>query len=680
MSALAFLSGMASGAGDELSKQGEQKRQFEQQNKMLLADTINKRLATENLDWPTYQSLRMQEYQARGVKPADAQQLLTHEKPIYDAHQAEFQKQQGLGQATPNTNSGTAPNTSTPPTAGLGPIPQPGGAPQASAAPSAVPSTLAPTGPGFETGEVTPPQQGGNSVYSTSSAPAGPAPQQSSQLSPMPQAPGGFFGTGTGRAMDAAQAQGVMTDVQIDKQRRLLALMNATDLAQSAQHPGNGTVDSGVEQHIRSERSLGPQGISERIIPDAGVRSPRPVYGEDILREYPQSDVTPHGWYSSVNYAQDGVRFRPTTPNTTKFAEYDPNSSTKVSLVQRDPKGNEVNREESADKRFLPVATSGGSTVYKIDPDTNKLIPVKQTQQRTTTPVLPGQEAPGPLGSIPTAKNDTTPAGQSTAPIPGSAAAVNSTKPITIPQGSGGKVVVPKSGSPFDPTNPIDRAIYFSGIDTKMGDDIKKDLPKGNYIKEALSNRAAELGVIPNEVDAAERSRSLMAQSLIPHMEAVYNLIHQAEAEGELGVVKTRWNQLLTGKVGDDPTPDHIYSKLATNLSFLGSATAMVHGGLRGGSSPGMIQHWDEAIRAADPETMLAELGQVYEWMKGYQNIARPEQASTISGGKLGTTHTPQTLTGGPLSPVPVNQGTTPVPQVGGQFGGGKVLKVERVQ
>ena len=166
-----------------------------------------------------------------------------------------------------------------------------------------------------------------------------------------------------------------------------------------------------------------------------------------------------------------------------------------------------------------------------------------------------------------------------------------------------------------------------------------------------------------------------MAQSLIPHMEAVYNLIHQAEDKGELGVLKTRWNQLLTGKVGDDPTPDHIYSKLATNLSFLGSATAMVHGGLRGGSSPGMIQHWDEAIRAADPETMLAELGQVYEWMKGYQNIARGS-ARTMSGGTVGPSLTPA----GPLGAVPTNQQVNGVPTVGGSYAGGKVLKVEKVQ
>ncbi len=98
MSALAFLSGLAQGAGEEASKQGEQRRQLKNTNDQALAETIHKRLETDDtLDFPTYQSLRSQEYKLRGIKTADISQLLQHEKSVWDVAQQHRQSQANAG-------------------------------------------------------------------------------------------------------------------------------------------------------------------------------------------------------------------------------------------------------------------------------------------------------------------------------------------------------------------------------------------------------------------------------------------------------------------------------------------------------------------------------------------------------------------------------------------------------
>lgn len=111
MSALAFLSGLASGAGDEYSKQGEQKRKIKNDNDQALAETIHKRLETDDtLDFPAYQSLRSQEYKLRGVPAAHISELLKHEKSVWDVAQQHRQSQAPVSNASSDYPQGELPN------------------------------------------------------------------------------------------------------------------------------------------------------------------------------------------------------------------------------------------------------------------------------------------------------------------------------------------------------------------------------------------------------------------------------------------------------------------------------------------------------------------------------------------------------------------------------------------
>ena len=113
----------------------------------------------------------------------------------------------------------------------------------------------------------------------------------------------------------------------------------------------------------------------------------------------------------------------------------------------------------------------------------------------------------------------------------------------------------------------------------------------------------------------------IACQECSPDLDSYLNqidgIINQAERDGELGVVATRWNDFLTNKLGDDPTKDHTFAKLSSELGFLSTAVAMAHGGLRGGSSPTMVEHWEKALDAKDPGTLKAKLGEGSEEVDG---------------------------------------------------------------
>lgn len=177
--------------------------------------------------------------------------------------------------------------------------------------------------------------------------------------------------------------------------------------------------------------------------------------------------------------------------------------------------------------------------------------------------------------------------------------------------------------APFNPTNRIDNIVRMMGQDAQRA----QPLLASRQDKVAVGKRMAELGIDPNNVTGSMRERAANANLVLQHLNEVQNIIDEADRKGELGIVASRWNQFLTGKLGDDPTPDKIFSKLATNLTFLQSAVAMAHGGLRGGGSPQMVEHWEQALAAKDPQTLKQQLNVARNWMQGYASLdPRPQQ------------------------------------------------------
>ena len=165
----------------------------------------------------------------------------------------------------------------------------------------------------------------------------------------------------------------------------------------------------------------------------------------------------------------------------------------------------------------------------------------------------------------------------------------------------------------------------------------------------------AQLGIDPNNVSATMRDRAELAQTVLPHFDTVMNLIQQAKADGDMGILMTRWNDLLTGKVGEDPTKGHVFSALSTQLTFLNSAIAMTHGGLRAAASPQVLEKWNAAIHAKDPDTLVSQLQQAHEWMEGYAKMAEGAKKVTPTSGETATP---------PSAIPPVNGARPPLNQI----------------
>jgi hypothetical protein len=179
---------------------------------------------------------------------------------------------------------------------------------------------------------------------------------------------------------------------------------------------------------------------------------------------------------------------------------------------------------------------------------------------------------------------------------------------------------------PFDPDHAtVDRIIRDIAQDAANEKEIPTRGPfdpVNNPSKTYVNARMTQLGLAPNNVTGSIRDRAAVAATIQPHIDTIENLLDQAQKDGDMGVVMTRLNRILTGDVGDDPTKGKIFSKLYTELTFMNSAVSMAHGGARAGASLPLINHWAHAIGATDPATLRSELGAVREWVDGYAKMA----------------------------------------------------------
>jgi hypothetical protein len=232
------------------------------------------------------------------------------------------------------------------------------------------------------------------------------------------------------------------------------------------------------------------------------------------------------------------------------------------------------------------------------------------SSRSTTTQQLPQG------GSVSTVSTQKTLPGQGKTPIiaaPGAPA----------PPAAGQKPTVMKNVRPYDPTNRVDRIAVETANDANNLHQATNAADKYQ-----ITERMAELGLEPNNITGSVRERAKNARLILDHLDDVDRLIDGADKAGELGVVATRWNDFLSGKLGDDPTKDQVFSKLSSNLRFLSTAVSMAHGGLRGGGSPQMVEHWEKALFATTPYTLKAKLAQARKWMEGY---AKMDKASGVN-------------------------------------------------
>jgi hypothetical protein len=200
------------------------------------------------------------------------------------------------------------------------------------------------------------------------------------------------------------------------------------------------------------------------------------------------------------------------------------------------------------------------------------------------------------------------PAHSGTTPVPAAPGAPRVTAPLPVP------AAIP----PFNPANRTDK------IAMDIANDAANWKEHTNAAdKFAITSRMAQLGLDPTNLTGSMRDRAQNARLILGHLNDIQGIINQADKDGDLGVVATRWNDFLTNKLGKDPTKTQVFAKLSSELGFLSTAVSMAHGGLRGGSSPTMVEHWEKALDAKDPQTLRAKLGEAKKWMEGYSQLDR---------------------------------------------------------
>jgi hypothetical protein len=253
----------------------------------------------------------------------------------------------------------------------------------------------------------------------------------------------------------------------------------------------------------------------------------------------------------------------------------------------------------------LPPGTTRASQMKTEKTATSVTSPEGVKTDKTTTQRLP---AVSPQGA---------PAVSGQTPVPSSPGT-----PSVSPKG----LTMRSSVKPLDPTNDLDHRVITIAKDAQSGKILSSLNPQD---KAQISHRMTELGLEPGMVTSSMRERAKNARLILDHLQDINKIIDEADKAGELGVVATRWNDFLTNRLGDDPTKNHVFSRLSSELGFLSTAVSMAHGGLKGGSSPTMVEHWEKALDAKDPGTLRAKLGEATKWMRGYAQLdngmAKPE-------------------------------------------------------
>jgi len=221
--------------------------------------------------------------------------------------------------------------------------------------------------------------------------------------------------------------------------------------------------------------------------------------------------------------------------------------------------------------------------------------------------------------------------------IPGAPATAGTTPVPAAP----GRPTTPTTGLPVStPVRPLDPSNELDAKALGMAKDAAAEahLITNSADKARVASRMAELGLSPGMITSSMRDRAKNARLILDHLKDIQGIIEQADKDGDLGVVASRWNDFLTNKLGSDPTKTQVFARLSSELGFLSTAVSMAHGGLRGGSSPTMVEHWEKALDAKDARTLRAKLGEATKWMQGYAQLDNGLGQGGTSGTVTGVT------------------------------------------
>ncbi len=379
-----------------------------------------------------------------------------------------------------------------------------------------------------------------------------------------------------------------------------------------------------VPPHVREQMALEMNGWQYHNQPGA-------AYLPQILSQDEPGARAPVGQMDTAG--------NPIIPTSHYRVTTDPGNPNGQRWTERAPQGqagtNSQGQTEVFDRRQLGpvVGTNGQPMVNPSTLPTKVESTVTQNQaggsstSRQTSKVLPGGSTAPVIQGI--NQGAPPPANQ---PSTGGA----SLNPGNLQVGPKGVLPYEKARqvAPFDPSTGLDWEVLQLAQDPT-----KYTSLKGNDAhRTALNRRMAELGVDLGTVTNAIKERAGLAKKVLGHMDEIDQIINDADKAGELGVLASRWNDFLAGKVGIDTTKSQVFSRLRTNQEFLQTAVSMAHGGLRGGSSPQMIEHWEKALQAKDPATLKAKLNEARGWMRGYASFipTREEAIKSINSGSGG--------------------------------------------
>lgn len=588
MSALAYLSGISQGVGEEYAKQAEDKRQFQQQKDLLTASAHQKAMEDPNLDFPTWAAHAQAYYKTMGVPDKDAQTLISHHKGIFDQQQAKDAQK-----------------------------------PQVSGAPGGQPAF--PTVPG--NGQSSPDQAATALPGSGLSTPG---------LPPLPQYQQTPVNQGEISATTQANQQNILTEAQIQKQREMLQLYKEQQ----------GTGGGG---HFKI--TMGPNGVTAgpdagSAIPGLSEGS---KWLQDFPNAKTPNGEAPHpgAFYRGRRFEQDGaVELTPAQEVTNAHIVRDPNSETGASFVYSDPNGNEVSRRTGAPSEFLPKEHDGLTDHWVLDPVSGQWTNKPVRSKSITAPVIRGQASSPQTPGAPLTL--TSPIPQLKAPVTkpaiispgGIAQSPAGPGKIGIPGGPAGILPNPGNGNPGAPAPSVDPSIRYWTGQVASGRAKLSDL-KGDgqsltdkQFRGAVQRNLAALGLDLNKVNGAQFEAARFSQKLEEKMPHILAEVEDLDKKGKLGVVASRFNEFMAGTVG---AGDPEFTKLREDIGLVQTALMKIHTGSRGSTT--IMNKFGHLINGGtmDAQTLKTSLEGADYWIRSYADLV-PTGEETLGTGRGGAT------------------------------------------
>jgi hypothetical protein len=159
------------------------------------------------------------------------------------------------------------------------------------------------------------------------------------------------------------------------------------------------------------------------------------------------------------------------------------------------------------------------------------------------------------------------------------------------------------------------QSVKASFASIKPGNMMFGSMPDGSQVAGTPDElqRAGASGIMKLDADSAKKT--VVARQLIAP-NGLFNMVNadlrKLDSDGKLGVVASRWNDFMTGKVGSDPE----YAPLRTHMGLLSTALMQAHVGARGSNE--MLEHFKSLAdyRISDGPTLRSALGAEYGYVK----------------------------------------------------------------